>query len=36
MKTRDRMMRPGDDCLLQLDTLVGRKAFHVEYRRPAG
>jgi len=36
LRTRDWALRPSDDCLLQLDTLVGRKAFHVEYRRPAG
>ncbi len=26
-------LKPADDCLLRLDTLIGRKAFHVDYGR---
>ncbi len=33
LQTRDWRLRPDDDCLLQLDTLIGREAFHVEYAK---
>ncbi len=31
LRTTRYSLRPSDDCLLQLDTLIGREAFHVDY-----